>query len=145
MDASLPSVPKRPRIVIVGPCGSGKTTLVDGLRRLGVRAMVCGQEHSDVATLWRHTEPDLVVALEIDLSTLRQRRGDEWPEWLFQLQRQRLRAAIAAADLRLDATGLDAEAVLRRVARWLALRPPDNGSTQDDRPAGPEVSDGSVG
>lgn len=119
MHASLANDSDRPRVVVVGPCGSGKSTLVDGLRRLGVPATVCGQEHSEIATLWRHSDPDLVVALEVDLPTLRRRRGEEWPEWLYLVQRRRLRSAAAAADLLLDTSVLDEEAVLRRVTALL--------------------------
>lgn len=127
MHASSADVPSRPRVVVVGPCGSGKSTLVDGLRRLGVPATVCGQEHSEIATLWRHSDPDLVVALEVDLPTLRRRRGEEWPEWLYLLQRRRLRAAAAAADLLLDTSVLDEEAVLGCVTALL-----QRGARSDD-------------
>ncbi len=106
-------------VVVVGPCASGKSTLVGGLRRLGFDAVVCGQEHSDIPTLWRHADPDLVVALDLDLPTLRARRDDAWPEWLLLLQRRRLANANAAAHLRLDTSRLDAEAVLARVAARL--------------------------
>lgn len=107
------------RIVVVGPCASGKSTLVSSLRRLGYRAMVSGQEHSEIPTLWRHAAPDIVVALDVDLSTLRRRRGEEWPEWLYRLQRSRLRGAVAAADLRIDTSTLGPDPVLRRVTEWL--------------------------
>jgi len=126
MDASPAGLPERPRVVVVGPCGSGKTTLVEGLRRLGFAASACGQEHSEIPTLWRHGDPDVVVALEVDLPTLRRRRGEEWPEWLFQTQRRRLRDATAAATLRLDTSDLDQDAVLRRVAALLAAAEPSS-------------------
>ena len=119
MDASVDGIPDSPRVVVVGPCASGKSTLVTGLRRLGYRAMVCGQEHSEIPSLWRHTDPDIVVALEVDLPTIRRRRGEEWPEWLYLVQRRRLREATAAADLRLNTSTLDQDAVLRRVAAQL--------------------------
>ena len=109
-------------VVVVGPCASGKSTLVAALRRLGYRATVCGQEHSEIPTLWRRAEPDVLVALDVDLPTLRQRRGDDWPEWLYQVQHRRLREASAAADLRLDTTGLDQEAVLTWVTDLLCPR-----------------------
>lgn len=108
-----------PRVVVVGSCGSGKSTLVTGLRRLGYEAAVCGQEHSEIPTLWRRSAPDVVIALEIDLPTLRRRRGESWPEWLYAVQRRRLRQAAAAADLRLDTARLGREAVLARVAALL--------------------------
>lgn len=108
------------RIVVVGPCASGKTTLVAALRRLGYPATVCGQEHSEIPTLWQHSAPDLVVALDVDLATLRRRRGEEWPEWLFLVQRRRLHAATTAAALRIDTSALDEAEVVRRVVAALA-------------------------
>lgn len=116
--------PDERQVVVVGPCASGKSTLVAGLRRLGYRAMVCGQEHSEIPTLWQHAGPDLLVALDVDLPTLRRRRGEEWPEWLYRVQQARLRGANAAADLRLDTSKLDAAAVLDRVALRLRRRAP---------------------
>lgn len=112
------------RLVVVGPCASGKSTLAAGLRRLGFDARVCGQEHSEIATLWRRNAPDLVVALDVDLATLRARRDETWPEWLYDLQHRRLADAIAAAAVRLDTSCLDAETVLRRVAERIAARLP---------------------
>lgn len=119
--------PDKRRVVVVGPCASGKSTLVAGLRRLGYRAMVCGQEHSEIQTLWQHAGPDLLVALDVDLPTLRRRRGEEWPEWLYLVQQTRLRGAKAAADLRLDTSKLDAAAVLDRVTSRLRWRAPRAG------------------
>ena len=127
MDGSIDGVPDPRRVVVVCPCASGKSTLVDGLRRLGFRAMVCGQEHSEIPTLWRHADPDVVVALDVDLPTVRRRRGEEWPEWLYLVQRRRLRQAAAAAAVRVDTSALDEDAVLRRVAAQLRQPPlPDN-------------------
>ena len=109
----------RRRIVVVGPCASGKSTLVDALRRLGYDASVSSQEHSEIPTLWQHTAPDVVIALDIDLATLRQRRGDDWPEAIYRAQHRRLAGAFAAAALVLDASRLNAEAVLAAVIREL--------------------------
>lgn len=137
LPASAPHRTK-PRLVVVGPCASGKSTLVAGLRRLGVDAIVCGQEHSDIATLWRRKEPDLVVALEIDLATLRARRDPAWPEWLYEVQRRRLAAATSAAAVRLDTSRLDADSVLHRVVQCLIFPRPigfDPPSSADRRPS----------
>lgn len=115
-----PIRPDGPRVVVVGPCASGKSTLVAGLRRLGFEAAACGQEHSEIPTLWRHSDPDVVVALEVDLETIRARRGvTEWPDWLYDAQRRRLRQAEAAAAIHIDTTVFDAEAVLELVAAQL--------------------------
>ena len=122
MDVPGERGPDPRHVVVVGPCASGKSTLVAALRRLGYRATVCGQEHSEIPTLWRRSDPDVLVALDVDLPTLRQRRGDDWPEWLYRVQHRRLREAAAAADLRLDTSGLSQEAVLTRVTSLLRRR-----------------------
>ncbi len=112
-----------PLVVVVGPCAAGKSTLAAGLRRLGFRAMVSGQEHSDIPTLWRRAEPDVVVALDVDLETIRRRRDDDaWPEWLYALQRERLAQAEQAAAIQIDTTTTDADGVLARVAAFLDER-----------------------
>ena len=110
-----------PPVVVVGPCASGKTTLVSGLRSLGYHALVCGQEHSEIPTLWRRNQPGALIALDIDLETVRRRRGADWSEAIFDRQRHRLAAAVAAADLVLDVSELSEAAVLARVVRALEL------------------------
>lgn len=117
----------RRRVVVVGNCASGKSTLVAGLRRLGYDAWVCGQEHSEIATLWQHSAPDVLIALHVDLATVRQRRGEDWPEQIYRTQRRRLAPAMAAADLVLDATALDAAAVLAAAVRQLRQSAPQPG------------------
>src|SRR5688500_18415442 len=81
------------KIVVVGPCAAGKSTLVSALRALGYDAHVSGQEHSEIATLWQHSQPDVLIALAVDISAVRDRRGGPWPEWLHDLQVRRLAAA----------------------------------------------------
>ena len=110
---------RRCRVVVVGPCASGKSTLVRGLRALGYEASVCGQEHSEIPTLWRHASPDVLIALDVDLATVRRRRGADWPERLHLVQKRRLAGAMAAADLVLDSSALDAEALLAAAAQRL--------------------------
>jgi hypothetical protein len=108
--------------VVVGHCAAGKSTLVAGLRALGYDATICGQEHSEIHDLWRHGEPDLVVALTIDLETVRARRGDDWPAAIFAAQEARLADAIAHAHLALDSGRLDPigvrDAVVCAIERW---------------------------
>jgi GTPase SAR1 family protein len=99
------------RIVVVGPCASGKSTLVERLRAAGLDARASGQEHSAVRDLWAKLEPDLLVALDIDLETLRARRSPHWPEDIYLRQRERLRHAFEVADLVIDTMANDAEAV----------------------------------
>lgn len=109
-----------PRIVVVGPCAAGKSTLVNGLRDHGYEALVSGQEHSDIPSLWQHANPDVVIALLADLPTVRARRDDDhWPAWLFARQQQRLRQAIARADVIIDTSGRDAATVLDQAIHGL--------------------------
>lgn len=92
----------KPTIVIVGPCASGKTSLARELAKSGIPVRICGQEHSSIRDLWRKLDPDILVALAIDLPTLRARRHDLWPEPLYVVQQQRLASAFATADLVID-------------------------------------------
>ena len=107
------------KIVVVGPCAAGKSTLVTALRALGYDAHVSGQEHSEIATLWQHSQPDVLIALDADISAVRDRRGGSWPEWLHDLQVQRLAGASRAADLAIDTTTLSTQAVFARVIAYL--------------------------
>ena len=107
------------KIVVVGPCAAGKTTLVTALRALGYNARVSGQEHSAIPTLWQLSGPDVLIALDVDIAAVRDRRGGQWPEWLHDVQVQRLDAASKAADLAIDTSALQAQAVIDRVVAYL--------------------------
>lgn len=107
------------RIVVVGPCAAGKSTLVAALRARGYDARVSGQEHSVVSFLWRLSDPDIVVSLAADIAAVRARRDEHWPEWLYDLQMARLREAVAAADVRIDTTTRDADGVAAEVVAFL--------------------------
>lgn len=106
-------------IVIVGPCGSGKTTLVDHLKPRGYNARVVAQEHSIIRDLWQKRNPDVVIALDLDLETLRRRRTPSWSQDLYDQQHERLREAFAAADLTLDTGAHDEATVVKVVLEWL--------------------------
>ncbi len=107
------------RIVIIGPCASGKTTLAVELRIAGFDARVCGQEHSDIADLWRHLDPDVLIGLHVDLDTLRGRRSSNWPASIYARQIERLRDGFRHADLVVDTRAYDAREVAARVTGWL--------------------------
>jgi len=110
-------------IGVVGPCGSGKTTLTAGLSRLGYRARPIAQEHSYVKDMWqRLTRPDILVFLDASHATTRQRRRLDWTEAEWQEQQVRLRHARAGADLYLDTDDLSIDEVLERVLRFLRGR-----------------------
>src|SRR5215212_1848718 len=107
------------KIVVVGPCAAGKSTLVSALRALGYDAHVSGQEHSEIATLWQHSQPDVLIALEVEIRAVRGRRSGSWPEWLHDVQVRRLAAALRAANLVIDTTGLSPQSVVDRVVAYL--------------------------
>jgi energy-coupling factor transporter ATP-binding protein EcfA2 len=110
------------KIVVVGPCAAGKSTLVTALRGLGYDAHVSGQEHSEIAMLWQHSHPDVLIALEVDISAVRDRRGGSWPEWLHDRQVRRLAAASRAADLAIDTTAISPQTLVDRVVAYLQRR-----------------------
>jgi GTPase SAR1 family protein len=110
------------KIVVVGPCAAGKSTLVTALRELGYDAHASGQEHSEIAMLWQHSHPDVLIALEVDISAVRDRRGGSWPEWLHDRQVRRLAAASRAADLAIDTTAISPQTVVDRVVAYLQRR-----------------------
>lgn len=107
------------RVAVVGVCGSGKTTIVDRLRRLGYDAYVVGQEHSIVKDLWNHQGPDSLVSLEVSLEVLRCRRDATWPAWIYELQRTRLADARAHAAVSVDTSNASIEETVREIASRL--------------------------
>lgn len=100
-------------IVVVGPCASGKTTLVDALKVRGYDARVVAQEHSIIRDLWKKRDPDVVIALDLDLEKVRERRSPTWSEEIYKVQHERLRDAFEAADLMIDTGEHDIDTALR--------------------------------
>lgn len=90
------------RVAVVGHCASGKSTLVSALRRNGYDANAVAQEHSAIARLWKHADPDVLIYLDVPLATVRERRGAEWPQAVYDAQEARLIDARAHADLVID-------------------------------------------
>lgn len=107
------------RIVVIGPCASGKSTLVTALRAFGYDAHVSAQEHSEIAALWQHSRPDVLIALDADIAAIRRRRDGRWPSWLYDEQQRRLAPGFAAADLRVDTSYLNASGTFDTVVRFL--------------------------
>lgn len=101
------------RIVVVGPCAAGKTTLVDALVARGYTAYAVAQEHSIIRDLWARRDPDVLIALDLDLSVVRQRRSPTWSADIYAKQHERLQPAFDVADLFIDTGEHDIEAALR--------------------------------
>jgi shikimate kinase len=109
------------RVSIVGPCGSGKSTLVSSLRAMGYDARECVQEHSYVPTMWqRISRPDVLIYLDVGLPSLRQRlpRSD-WTPAILDEQMRRLSDARARCHLYVATDDMTADQVLAAVTAFL--------------------------
>lgn len=108
-------------IAVVGPCASGKSTLLEALRAAGYDARHPAQEHSFVKDMWKRlVDPDLLIYLDVDYAASRRRRPTQDPgEDGLAEQRRRLAHARAHADLYLDTSVMTAEDVQTTVLRWL--------------------------
>jgi hypothetical protein len=110
------------RIKVVGPCASGKSALVAGLRGLGYNASSAAQDHSFVPDMWRRINPpDLLVYLDVTLEAAqrRGRMGMGWSQSYLDEQHHRLRHARAHCDLYLATQDLSQPEVMVRVVRFL--------------------------
>jgi len=109
------------RIVLVGICGSGKTTLAVRLRRLGYEVRECGQEHSEVPHMWQvMSKPDVLIYLDASEEVIRQRGRRHYVRDMIALQRRRLAHARANCDLYVMTDQLTPAEVLARVTHFLA-------------------------
>mgnify|MGYP006173031555 CR=1 FL=1 len=81
----------RPLIGVVGPCGSGKSTLIAGLERSGYRCRHIAQEHSYVPAMWQiFTRPDVLIYLDASFPVSTARRSLDWQEKDHREQLRRL-------------------------------------------------------
>jgi hypothetical protein len=113
----------KPLIGVVGPCAAGKSTLIEGLTRLGYRTRHIAQEHSYVKDMWqRLTNPDILIFLDVSYANSIQRRKLDWQEADWQEQQERLSHARANADLLLDTDQYSAQAVLDEAVKFIGRR-----------------------
>jgi len=111
------------RIAVVGICASGKTTLVDELRRLGFDARQCGQEHSYVPDMWRRiSRPQILIYLDASPETVRRRRAFDYSPHHYVRQTERLRHAREHCHIYVDTNSRAASQVLQIVLRALDER-----------------------
>lgn len=103
------------RLVVAGVCVSGKTTLVKSLQDLGFDALNVAQEHSTIKKLWNHKEPDILVVLDAQLASIRQRRIVPWGEERLAVQRERLSDAFEHADVYIHTDDLSKDDIVQHV------------------------------
>jgi hypothetical protein len=107
------------RIGVVGPCKSGKTTLVRGLQLAGYDAIQIAQEHSFAPRMWRQiAKPDVLVYLHCSFPTT-VARGLGWLETEFDEQQPRLVHARRHADIEIITDALNPKQVLAKVVGFL--------------------------
>ncbi len=107
-------------IGIVGPCSSGKSTLVAGLKKHRVHARNIAQEHSYVRDMWqRLTNPDLLIFLQVSYPIAQIRRKLNWNLAEYEEQGHRLSHARKMADLYLDTDLLTPKEVLEAALHFI--------------------------
>lgn len=99
-------------LAIAGVCGSGKTTLVQGLTGLGIEAHSVAQEHSFAPKMWQMRRPELLIVLDCSLETVCLRRQVNWSESVLTEQRFRLRHAREHCNLLINTDTLSIQSVL---------------------------------
>ena len=112
--------PLRLIIGVVGVCGSGKTTLINGLKAHGLDARHIAQEHSYVTTMWqRMVDPNVLVFLDASYPATVRRRKLNWTVEEYQEQQLRLAHAHENCQLYIFTDPLTPEEVLGQVLDFL--------------------------
>ena len=107
-------------IGVVGPCGSGKSTLIAGLEHAGFRCRHIAQEHSYVQYMWKRiTNPDLLIYLNSSFEVSTQRRKLNWNEAEYKEQLRRLAHARGHAHLIIETDNLSPVEVLQRALGYI--------------------------
>jgi thymidylate kinase len=110
------------RVGVVGPCGSGKTTLIHLLqvKRRDVDFRHIAQEHSYVADMWlRLVDPDILIFLEVSYNVATSRRRLNWREAEYQEQLRRLRHARQHASLVIATDQLSQEQIAKQASDFI--------------------------
>jgi len=107
-------------IGVVGPCGSGKSTLITGLNRHGYTCRHIAQEHSYVPAMWQIiTKPDLLIYLHASFQNSTTRRKLNWMERDHEEQLRRLSHAHEHAHIIINTDDLTPEQVLQQALDFL--------------------------
>jgi thymidylate kinase len=108
-------------VAVVGPCASGKSTLVAALKAAGYEARHPAQEHSYVKDMWRRlVDPDVLIYLDISYEALLARRPHFGEREYLEREKARLAHAREHANLVLDTSGMTSAEVREYVLGMLA-------------------------
>ncbi|HUG33624.1 MAG TPA: hypothetical protein VMJ90_02550 [Anaerolineales bacterium] len=106
---------KRLLIGVVGPCGSGKSTLILGLEKRGYACRHIAQEHSYVQAMWQIiSKPDFLIYLQSSFEISTARRKLDWQEKDYNEQLRRLAHAREHAHIIIPTDDLTPEDVLQK-------------------------------
>lgn len=115
-----------PKIAIVGPCSSGKSSLRQALHTAGyTNVRNPAQEHSYVPAMWQKlVNPDLLIYLDVDYpaAVARRPRSTGSPDYLAE-QKRRLAHARQHAHFYIDTSPHTPEQVSEAVLKFLATLP----------------------
>ena len=105
----------RLRVGIVGPCGSGKSTLIAALEARGYTCRHIAQEHSYVKDMWKRiSNPDVLIFLDASFPVSTARRKLNWRLADYEEQIRRLSHAYEHAQIIIDTNVLNPYEVLAK-------------------------------
>ena len=114
---------KTPLVGIVGPCGSGKSTLIAKLEKHGYACRHIAQEHSYVQAMWQIiTKPDVLIYLHASFPISTARRKLNWREKDHTEQLRRLAHAREHAHIIINTDDLTPDQVLAKALGYLTGR-----------------------
>ena len=111
---------RAPLVGVVGPCGSGKSTLIAGLEKYGYPCRHIAQEHSYVPAMWQKiAKPDILIFLDASFPVSTARRRLTWQKQDHDEQYRRLSHARQHANFVIDTDDLSPEQVLEKTLNYL--------------------------
>ena len=105
---------------VVGPCGSGQSTLIAALEERGYACRHIAQEHSFVKDMWKRiSNPDVLIFLQASFPVCTARRQLNWNESDYTEQQRRLAHALQHANVVVDTDLLTPDEVTTCVLDFL--------------------------